>query len=149
MTTINAVFPNTNVAVLNKVAKEYIELRIHEFNHVIMQIEDKEKCLFYNEYQFHQYHNLSSLNLIFCYRYKKNKIIKECVSFHVLNDLFITIDDLVFLDDIKLLIDCNLDYNNFYMSKEGLNFIYIVDNQEKEKLIKHKHINYKKIIEKE
>lgn len=142
----NITYPSTFNDGLNKIVKEYLELRYHEFNNVIVQIHNENQGHFSSEYQFHQFNNLSSINLFITYGYQKEQNIKECVSFHSLNDFLISIDDLIFPKEIKKLLDNNienLDYNNFYLSKDGIHFIYIMENKSIEKLIKYENLNFK------
>lgn len=140
MNKINLTLPQTNIEKLDQVAKDYLELRRHEFTNIVEKM-SKEESYFYNEFKFHQYNNLSSLNLII--HSSLNSIEKEYVSFHYLNDTLVTIDDLFVIDDnLKKIITSSLNnpsiainFNNFYLTEAGLNFIYLDENREKELFI--------------
>lgn len=139
----NITYPSTSNNILNKIAKEYLELRYHEYNAILEECENKEKSYFSSDYQFHQFSKVSSINLFLHYCYKENQAATECISFHLLNNSLIEIEDLVSLNDIKAIIGENLDYNNFYLSEYGIHFINIDESEVKEKIIEYKYINFK------
>ncbi len=142
MMNINIAYPQTNVDLLDQIAKEYLEIRLHEFYNIINSTNKCLQCSFYNEYKIHEYHGLISLNLIISTTYKDTLENKDCVSFHIIDNKLIRIEDLIKIEDIKIPNIDTLDYNNFYLTEEGLKFIYIVDNQEKEILLENKYLNY-------
>lgn len=141
----NIIYPSTSNNVLNKIVKEYLELRHHEFNTILEKYENKEKGHFYNDYQFHQFSKVSSINLFLYYGYKENQIFLECISFHLLNNSPIRIDDLISLESIKNFLNNinECDYNNFYLSEYGIHFISILKNKIIENFIEYKYINFK------
>lgn len=139
----NITYPNTSNRILNRIVKEYLELRLHEFESVLNELEKRETSYFYNTYEFHQFSNLSSLNLFLYYGYKEEQMLRECVSFHLLNNSPIRFENLIALDEIKYLVGDNIDYNNFYITEEGIYFLSIVDDQIKRYFIEYNPIKIK------
>lgn len=133
----------SKIEVLNKLTKEYLKIKKHEYN----SIKSKVTCInpkFKSRVEEHTTHDYHSLHVILLYNYT-NYQIREDKFYHTLNDHLIDIshftrskDNLIEhltkelkpilkkykikKDGIKLAVEINLD--NFIVEDEYLEFIY-------------------------
>lgn len=127
MNKINVNYPDTENNVLNKIAKEYLDLRIHEFKEITSKLDNSESFIT-NDILFHKYHNISSLNIEINTSYHQ-ELKREFVSFHTHDNNLITIEDIIdFNDYLESKINL-LDANNFYLSEYGIIFLSFKNNQ--------------------